>query len=474
MNADYVPFNVFRRGKLTTGADLSVNLSYSGSAVSGTDFAPLASVTIPDGSPTNSFGLVPVYNPNVSSNRTINANVAAGSGYAIGNGPGSGIIVSANYPITAPVLVSDPLTDPNDATNWSIVYGCGDTMDDPTDFEANFGMSLSSAAGGITVPPPPSGSATALHLTCNKDVTPGSPGAVNAYYTNTVLSGNFAVRFSMNIIEGETASSRSEGPLFGINHTGSCSNWWYGSGFITNQSWSADGIWYYINAQPGGSGGGDYQQYAGIGGLVGGVVTNAGWTKLNSASQGSFAQDFKDSTVAGPFTAFDINAVQTPGVPANITPFLGYDDSTWSDVEIKQMNGVVTMSINNTPIFVYTNATAWTSGYLMLGYEDPYGASIGTAEAGVYYSNLQVVQLTTASVMTLNKLAISGGNVVIKFTTSNSSDTVSSFTLTSSSTVNGSFSAVGGASIISLGSNQFQFTTPVPGSGPMFYRIKHN
>jgi hypothetical protein len=113
----------------------------------------------------------------------------------------------------------------------------------------------------------------------------------------------------------------------------------------------------------------------------------------------------------------------------------------------------------------------WTSGYLMLGYADPFGDTVGNPEAGVYYANLQVVQLPTA--VTINSIVISGGNVIIKFTTNTGSDTTSSFTLTSSGTLNGNFGAIS-ATITSLGSNQFQASTPYTGAGQMFYRILHN
>ncbi len=183
---------------------------------------------------------------------------------------------------------------------------------------------------------------------------------------------------------------------------------------------------------------------------------------------------FKDNP--GPFTTFDANAAQTAGIPANGSPALGYDASTWSDVEIKQQGGVVTLSINHTPIFTYNNTTAWTNGYLMLGYADPYGSSLGNPEAGVYYANLQVVSLPSVapSIMTINSIVVSGSNVVITFTTSSGLDTTSSFTLRSSGTVNGTYNDVSpAATITSLGGNQFQATTAYTG-GTEFYRIHHN
>ena len=468
-NADFISYTLTRRGKLSTGSDLSVNLAYSGSAVSGTDFAPVSSVTILDGAQTATLTVSPLDNASVTTNRTVTVNVASGSGYAIGTAAASGTIVSSHY-AAAPLLLNNDLTSAGDASNWSITYGCGDPANDSTDFSADFGMSLASAAGGITVPPPPNGNASALHLTCNKVAGPSSPGAVNAYYTNLFLSGDYAVRFNMNLIEGQTTANATEGAVFGINHTGTSSNWWFGGGFLTNQTWSSDGIWYYVTAQPSGaSASGDFSEYTGLGG----TNNNPGWTRLATKAASAFAQAFK--VHPGPFTCFDGFGAgsQTAGQPANASPALGYDASTWSDVEIKQQNNVVTMSINHSTIFTYTNTTVWTSGYLMLGYADPFGASVGNAEAGVYYANLQVVQLPIA--VTINSIAINGGNVVIKFTTNTGSDTTSSFTLRSSGTVNGTYAdVIPAASITALGSNQFQATIPYTGGAQQYYRVHHN
>jgi len=460
-NNDFVALTLTRRGKLTTGSDLTVNLAYSGSAVSGTDFAPVASVTIADGSPTNAVLISPVFNPSVYTNRTVIVNVASGSGYAVGTGSGTGTIVAANY-APAPILFTNALDSVDDATNWSLVYGSGDTMLNTNNFSADFGMDLNNAAGGAVIPPPPSGDTHALHLTANKALNPGAPGAINAYLTNHLLSGNYAVRFQMNVIEGQ--QNQTEGPVFGINHGGSLSNWWYGSGYLTNGGvWSSDGVWYWMTAQPGGAGTGDYLEFTGNGGTNG----NTGWQRLAAKTAASFADNFKENP--GPFTTFDSTPALTPGVPANSTPLLGYDASTWVDVEIKQQDGVVTLSMNHTPIFSYTNKTVWQSGYLMLGYADPFGASIGSADAGVYYANLQVVQLPTVAV---SSIAVVGSNVVITFTTSDSSDTVASFNLLSSATVKGNYTGLAGT-FSSLGASQFQVTTPYTGGTMRFFKVTH-
>ena len=472
---DYMNYTLTRRGKLTIGSDLTVNVAYSGSAVAGTDFTPVSSFTIPDGVASVTNQVAPLDNASVTTNRSVIASVVAGANYAIGTGPATNTVVSAHYAAPFAVLLSDPLTGSTapETNNWKITYGCGDLTNDTSDYQVDFGMNLASAAGGITIPAPPNGNANALHLTCNKDISPGSAGAVNVYYTNLWLSGNYAVRFNMNVIEGQTTATATEGVMFGVNHTGTCSNWWYGSGPTGTNTFASDGIWYYMTAQPAGSAAGDYQEFTGLGRAVNGVVTNTGWTKLTTQAQAAFAQVFKDTP--GAFTCLDGFGNQTAGVPAEGSPAIGYDASTWSDVEIKQTNNIVTLSINHTLIFAYTNTTAWTNGYLMLGYADPYGTStsIGSPEAGAYFANLQVVQLSAPTIK-INSIAITGGNAVIKFTSSSAYDTTASFTLQSSGLVKGTYNNVSpAAAITSLGSNQFQATVNYSG-GQQFYRIQHN
>lgn len=458
-NNDYVILTLTRRGKLTTGSDLSVNLSYSGSAVSGTDYIPVSSVTIADGSSSNAVFISPVDDEAVYTNRTVTVNVASGTGYAVGTGPGTGNIMPAAY-IPAPLIFTDGLTNVDDATNWSLVYGSGDTMFNTNNYSADFGIDLSTVPGG-PIAPPPDGDPHALHLTCNKAIPQpgGAPGAINAYYTNRLFSGNYAVRFQMNLVQGQ--ANQTEGAIFGINCTGSSSNWWYGNGYITNISWSSDGIWYFVVSQPAVTS--DYQEFTGVGGTNG----NPGWTRLSTKTQTSFAKAFKENP--GPFTALDASLNQTPGVPANGSQLQGYDNSTWADVEIKQQDGIVTLSINHTAIFSYANTTVWKSGYLMLGYADPYGLSVGSADSGVYYANLQVVQLPTVRI---DNISLTNNNVLIAFTTSEATDTINSFNLLTATNAPGTYTNLTGT-FSPIAGSQFQVTTPYAGGAKRFFRVTH-
>ncbi|MGI8967051.1 MAG: hypothetical protein ACR2H1_13325, partial [Limisphaerales bacterium] len=158
----------------------------------------------------------------------------------------------------------------------------------------------------------------------------------------------------------------------------------------------------------------------------------------------------------------------------------------WSDVEIKRIlnvstngaptNATITVSINKTVVLTTTRATNYLSGDIMLGYSDPY-ASIGDNGA-VYYSNVRVVDLSTNTstntVITITNIRVVGTNVIMTFTTTDSSDTGASFTLQSSAVVTGPYVDVSpAATITQVSPRVFQAITGV--NGPTrFYRIRHN
>ena len=149
----------------------------------------------------------------------------------------------------------------------------------------------------------------------------------------------------------------------------------------------------------------------------------------------------------------------------------GYAANNWADVEIKQINNLVTLSINKTPVFVYANTNTFKSGNLMLGYNDPF-SSIGTPDASVYYSNLRVVRVGAPFI---SQLAVNKANktAVINFNTTDGDLTDSSFTVQSSATLNGAYTTATAASITQLGAGAFQAVVPQSGTA-QFYRIVEN
>jgi hypothetical protein len=469
---DYASFIITRWGDTTVSSYTVSSFNYAGTASAGVDFVTAGSVTIDPGAVTVTNKVSPLAPVTTyTGNKTIIVSVGSGGGYTAGPDTTTLTLLDNAYPPVPPsaILLSDPLTSAADASNWNITFGNGDVTNNPADYNVDFGYDLTTdptTTHGI-IPPPPSGATTALRLTCNKLFNPGSAAGVNVYYTNKAFSGNYSVRFNMNLIQGGNATYATEGVLFGINHTGSQSNWWYGSGPLFGGPWTSDGIWYWVSSDPGGAGAGDYLEFTGAGGTNG----NAGWQQLNSRTWPTYENVFKVPTL------FTTQEGGNGGVPANGTPLNLWSATNWCDVEIKQVNKVVTLAIDKTAIFTYTNTTVWTNGYLMLGYSDPYGGtagvSVGNPDAAAYFSNLKVVSLSGPTITSIAVTNATG--VLVKFTSVDGDDTAASFALQSAGTnrVAGPYADVSPAATISqLASGAFQATTTSTNK-TQFYRIRH-
>ena len=457
---DFIRYRIERYGNMDA-ADFTVNLAFSGTATAGTDFVLPETVTMPAGAATADFLISPLDNSAATGTRTVIAAIASGSGYAIGtNSPSATGMILDDETTQTSVLYSSPLSSSGDASNWTVRYGTGDPTNNAANFSADFGYDLATAS----LPPAPGGATTALRLSANKLLPAGSgaAGAVNAYLTNQAFSGDYAVRFDLHLVEDSALSTATEGVLFGINHSGSQSNWWYGSGPLAPATWGSDGVWFFITAQPGGTATGDYMLYTGQGGTNG----NTGWTRVAAKFATAFTNAFKahpDAARPGPFTSYGASSSPVPGVPANVDPSL-IPGGSWADVEIKQVANVVTLSVNKTEIFSYTNRTVWTNGYVMLGYSDPFASSTDGSKAAAYFANLSVVRLAAPAV---TATVLDANTVTMTFSTT---DTTSPFVVEAAATVDGAFTNVN-ATITYLGNGTYQAVAPRNGDA-RFYRVR--
>jgi len=486
---DFASFTITRWGDTNVPAFTCNTFSYGGSATVTQDYTTPTPVTFNPGDVSQTSVIQPLYNGALPIQTTAHAyvgpknvsiSIANGTGYFGSTSNALMTILDQAYP-TATVLWSDPLTNAADAGNWTTTAANNDMQNVPiettitgtSDNSVIFGYDLLNGdpVNLGAIPLPPSGAATALRVTANKGGG-GRAAGVNLYPNGQSFSGNYAVRFSMNIIQGFNNTVSTEGPLMGINHSGIATNWFANSALISGWGaapgtnvWDADGIWYWINADND-NGGGAYLEYTGLGG----ALPNTGWTLLASRTAGTFSGSFKSNDFSGGVywfagTAYIGGLVSGESI-LNGSP---YTNNNWADVEIKQFNNVVTLSIDKTPVFVYTNTTTFTNGTLMLGYNDPF-SSVGAPDAAVYYSNLKVVQLTPPVFSGSTPVVVAGGNVTLTFS---SPDATATFLLQSASNLNGPWTDVSPQPIIvSLGGGNYQFTTAKNGS-QQFYRIRY-
>ncbi len=457
---DYASVKITRWGDTTVPLVLDAsNFTYAGSAVLNTDYIINSNVfpfNIDANTVETLINLVsPLDNAVYTGNKTIVIGLAAGTGFSVASSNATLTIIDDENP-PAPVLYTNPLTSAADAVNWNRTFANGDLATLGPDFETSFGYDLTAnASGGGIIAPPPGGANNALRVTVNKTV--GSNAGVDLYPTNFSFSGDYAVRFNMNVII-DSGSGTTQGPIFGINHDGKETNWWAGSGVASGGPWASDGVWYWISADAGAAAG-DYLLFTGLNG----ALPNTGWTHPIPAGLAvNFTNAFKGPPA--PYTGY-----AGPGLVANDPPppVGTADTSTWTDVQIKQIGRIVTLYLNKIQVFTYSNTTTFTNGTLMLGYSDPFD-SVGAPSGAVYYANLSVVRLGPPQITSINR---SGSTVTVKFSSSDGTDTVGSFKLQKSTLVTGTYADDNTATVTQLPDGTYQATTTST-PATQFFRIR--
>ena len=438
---DYAGFRLTRRGDLNA-ASFSANIAYSGNAVADVDFQPVSIVTIDPGSVSTTFRVYPRDNSALNVPRSVTVSIASGADYNIGtNDPVSATIVDDETPPET-VLWSDNLQTDTSA-NWTLLFGSTNSAN--PDFTANWMFDYSSLSPSIP-PAPYSGTDThGLQLTVNKNGAGGGGAGLNLYPTGHSFSGNYAFRFDMYLIEGTV--STTEHALFGINHDGAHTNWVRASSGGVPAGWAFDGLFYYVEADGADQLTGDY-------GLNSSPYAGTGPTVLSSQVASAFLGTFKSP----PWTTGLLGG----GVPANQ---LATTTPCWADVEISQIGKVVTLRIDRTVIFSYTNTTPYTSGNIMLGYNDAFD-SVGSPESSVVYANARVISLASP---VITNVVLNAGHAVITFG-ANAADVVGQFALQAAPAVNGTYADTSSV-LSSLGGGAFKADTLVGGS-QQFYRIR--
>ena len=434
---DYATFQISRLGD--TGTVFNVNLSFAGSATEGVDYYTNTTVAFEAGSLTTNFSIYPIADGVFEGNETATVNIApAGGGeYTIGAGSAAITIVDSDSPPET-ILFSENFNVDNSA-NWTVLAA---GFDGVADFSADFNFAYT----GFGIPEAPRGGGNGLFMTANKDGV-ASGAAVNVYPSGAqTFSGNYALRFDMFVSVPLPSGSATESVIAGINHSGTRTNWTRSGGVPAG--WVFDGLFASMVVE-----GGTAPVYG-----LHSAPTTAGNIPTVLASQ----------TAAGMAAAFKANPFGVAGTVGNSNNPSGFFATpVWVDVEIAQIGNVVSLRLNNTRVYSYTNTGSFTSGKIMLGYMDSFD-SIGSSQSYVVIDNVRVIGLTAPVITQLN---ITGGNVLVDFA-ANTGDVISQFVLQTATAASGPF-ADEASGITSLGSGNFRSTTTYnAATTPKFYRIR--
>ncbi len=459
---DSAVVRLIRLGSIVNnGLEVSVNLTYAGSAVSGADYVAVNTVAVPSGELTQDFRIYPIDDKILEPNETFSVTVASGTGYTVGTTNISGAItIIEDETLPAPVLFSDDLNG-DSSTNWTIRFGSGNSIDDYRINEMPFSFpSTYWDYAWDMLPMAPNGTdSIGLKVSVNKDDASAAGAAgINLYRNGQTFSGNYALRFDMYLIVNASAGT-TENAIFGINHSGDKTNWFRASGNgFTNSSY--DGVWCLVGADGaalgqfnGGTGSGDYEFLGGGNAVQVGSIW--GPPTLASRNASAFTSVFKNPP-------WGSAAATGPGVPSNMQ---NSTTPSWAQVELAQIGNVVSLKINNTYILTCTNATGNTSGKIMLGYDDAFDSNTGTG-GSVIYDNIRVVDLGRPRITGVSR---TGTTMTIDFTWS-MNDPVNLFKVVKASDVAGAYSPAT-ATIVSTGLGTYRATISGESASGAFYRI---
>ena len=267
------------------------------------------------------------------------------------------------------------------------------------DFKTVFGFDYSTVTFPTNIPPAPhsiGGTTKGLYLTANKADANAAAAAVNLYPVGQTWSNNFALKFDLWMNWGTAATT--EHALFGFN----C------SGNVTNRvaQNTSDGIWFAMDGDGGGPGGGvrDFSVYHGGGAGNPPVLMTSGF-----GPTAPLGANF-DNTDAGfvslfPFSIFSNNFASPSGAAA----------MRWVSVEVRQENNLITWLLNNIAVAQYTNTFGYTNGAILLGYNDTF-TSIGDSNNFAIMDNISVGPINYAPVQ-ISSPRITGNNFTFNFAT---------------------------------------------------------
>ncbi len=305
------------------------------------------------------------------------------------------LTVTTPYPILQLAFSDDFNT--NSAALWNLFQGSANSV---SDFTTNWAFDYSTqtySAYGLssmtpttqTIPVAPSttdGTRRGLKLTVNKNDNVAAASGVSLYPKGMNFGTNYVLRFDawINYNGGPgDGNGSTEFLTCGLDHTGTRVNW------LNTYATTSDGIWFAVDGD-GQSGGTDYHAFQG----TGGAPTLLAFGSSGMDVSGAVSYDYVDLFYG---SLFSYPNYETPGVPGK----------HWVQVELSQLNNVITWRLNGIVVALRTNTTSYTSGDVMIGYMDPY-ASIANPPQDNYaiidnvrvYTQAYAPQITTQPIGT--------------------------------------------------------------------------
>ncbi len=430
---DTLSFTITRLGN--TNSSQFVLFAFSGSATLDVDYSRVwgdQPLMIPEGVVTTNIFIAPIDDATVEGNEVVTIALVPTDDYRVEAGNASAPIRDDEFPPET-VIFSDNFNQDSSA-NWSVLFWSSNNIPDYTiDWAFDY--------SALAIPPSPGslGDTLGLRMTVNKtEGTPTGAAAVNLYPNNQTFSGDYALRFNLFIQYGTTATT--EHTLAGINHSGLNTN--YMSQSASNSVRGADGIWVAIESD-----GSAFRE----------------WGAYTSTNANSVPRAITNRSAAAVSALVTSPPYAVAGSPGNLA---SSGTKSWADVELSQVGGVVTLSVNQSVIYRFTNTFGFDSGNIMIGYNDQFD-SVGSGDTFAIFDNVRVVQLGSTTTE-ITGITLSGNNVLLDF---EGSGPASGFRIESTPTLSPPAWAEETGATVAPTASGFRATVPVNGA-MRFYRVR--
>jgi hypothetical protein len=387
-SADKLVFRVERLGD--TNLELFVVLGYAGSAIGEIDFRGLNGDFLPfdiylaPGQVSQTVSVEPLDDLELEGDETVGLVIQPGFDYSPGTPDTAFAVIKDNELPAERVLFADSL-DAETPGNWTVRFGANNGI---YDADVRWGLDYTTLIPAI--PPSPHstpGSTRGLYLQVNRTNAVANGTAGINVYPGRNFSGNFALRVDMYLSYDIAPAGSTEHALLGLNHSGLYTNrTTITTGDGSTNAVGGDGVWAAIGTDASNSR--DWGAY---------FATNA--TTLPGLYTNRSA-----ASVAGLLSAPPYALAGSPGNRSASTT------KTWAEVELGQIDNVITLKVNNSVVYSFLNPSGFTSGDIMIGHNDQ-ADSIGSRTNFVIFDNVRVISLD----FTITSISFVGNTVQIDF-----------------------------------------------------------
>lgn len=438
--SDTLGFTITRLGNTNTSQ--FVLFDFTGAATLDVDYSRVlgdAAFLIPEGVVSTNYFLQPIDDFQFEGDETLTISLVPNDYQVESPGGVSARIREDDYAPETPVFAENFNVD-TVSNNWAVMFWASNNI---PDYSVDWAFDYSTI--GIPAAPGSAGADTrGVRITVNKtEGTGGGAAAVNLYPTNQTFSGDYALRFDLYL--QYNTPSPTEHALAGINHSGLLTNRVNRSDTTGNSARGADGIWVAIEND--GSANREWGAY----------------TSTNAGSQPHLITNRTAAAVASLVTSPPYSVAGSPG--NNISTA----NKGWADVELSQVGDTVTLRVNKNLIYRITNTFGFNSGTIMIGHNDQFD-SVGSTDTFAIFDNVRVISLGSPTPPEITDITVSGGNVIIDFTTP-SGGQPTDFRIESTPTLTPPNWAQETGAAIAPNGNGFRATLPANGE-MRFYRVR--